>query len=92
MTEQNDSNMSASDKDPGFFDKPSTRKAVWIILIVLCAGFALAGLVLDMHGYFPVEEFGLFYGIFGFAVFSFIVLVGQHLRKILMRPEDYYDE
>ncbi len=77
---------------PGFFDKPSTRKAVWIVLIVLCAGFALAGFVIDTHGYFAVEGFGAFYAIFGFIVFSFIVLAGQHLRKILMRPEDYYDD
>ncbi|MEM8935359.1 MAG: hypothetical protein AAGC77_03020 [Pseudomonadota bacterium] len=79
-------------KPDGFFDQPGTRTAIWIILIALCAGFAIAGFVIDLHGYFPIEEFGVFYGLFGFGVFSFIVLVGQHLRKILMRPEDYYDE
>ena len=77
---------------PGFFDRPSTRRAIWIILITLCVGFALAGFVVDLHGYFPVESFGVFYAIFGFVSFSFIVLAGQHLRKILMRPEDYYDD
>ncbi|MCI5048091.1 MAG: hypothetical protein MRY59_11355 [Aquisalinus sp.] len=40
----------------------------------------------DMADYFPA-----FYALVGFVSFSFIVLVGQHLRKILMRPEDYYD-
>lgn len=75
----------------GFFDKPSTRRGVWMVLIALCAGFALAGFLVDTHGYFEVEEFGVFYAIFGFLAFSFIVLAGQHLRKILMRPEDYYD-
>lgn len=79
-------------KSPGFFDKPQTRRAIWIILIALCAGFAIAGFIVDTHGYFPIEDFGVFYAIFGFLVFSFIVLAGQHLRKILMRPEDYYDE
>lgn len=78
-------------EDPGFFDRPATRRAIWIILIALCALFALAGFVIDTHGYFPVEDFGVFYAIFGFLVFAFIVLAGQHLRKILMRPEDYYD-
>lgn len=77
---------------PGFFDKPSTRRAIWIILIGLCVAFGLAGFIIDTHGYFPVEDFGLFYALFGFAVFSFIVLAGQHLRKILMRPEDYYGD
>ena len=99
MTERNDMDKAMPDvpmaeegEAPGFFDRPSTRKALWIILIALCAGFGLAGFIVDLHGYFPVESFGLFYGLFGFAVFSFIVLVGQHLRKILMRPEDYYDD
>ena len=98
MTEGRDTNVSEAggahsgkDEAPGFFDRPQVRRAIWIILIALCAGFALAGFVVDMHGYFHVEEFPVFYGVFGFLVFSFIVLAGQHLRKILMRPEDYYD-
>ncbi|MEM9421486.1 MAG: hypothetical protein AAF986_03110 [Pseudomonadota bacterium] len=37
------------------------------------------------------DHFPAFYGLVGFVSFSFIVLVGQHLRKILMRPEAYYD-
>jgi len=81
----------APNADPGFFDRPSTRKGVWIVLIGLCAGFGLAGFAVDMHGYFHVADFPVFYAIFGFLAFSFIVLAGQHLRKILMRPEDYYD-
>ncbi|MEO1135234.1 MAG: hypothetical protein AAFW68_01325 [Pseudomonadota bacterium] len=85
------SDPAGEDEAQGFFDKPSTRRAVWIILIGLCVVFALAGFVVDLHGYFPVESFGVFYAIFGFVSFSFIVLAGQHLRKILMRPEDYYD-
>ena len=82
---------SGEGEGPGFFDRPQVRRALWIILIALCASFGLAGFVVDVSGKFPVEDFGLFYGIFGFLVFSFIVLAGQHLRKILMRPEDYYD-
>lgn len=38
-----------------------------------------------------VDTFPVFYGLVGFVSFSFIVLAGQHLRKILMRDEDYYD-
>lgn len=37
------------------------------------------------------DTFPVFYGVWGFLAFSFIVLAGQHLRKILMRREDYYD-
>lgn len=37
------------------------------------------------------DHFPAFYAVVGFVSFSFIVLAGQHLRKILMRPEHYYD-
>lgn len=36
------------------------------------------------------DTFPAFYAVVGFLSFSFIVLAGQHLRKILMRREDYY--
>ena len=45
-----------------------------------------AGMLGNLADHFPV-----FYGLVGFLSFSFIVLAGQHLRKILMRREDYYD-
>lgn len=37
------------------------------------------------------DHFPAFYALVGFVSFSFIVLVGQHLRRVLMRPEGYYD-
>ena len=37
------------------------------------------------------DGFPAFYAAVGFLSFAFIVLAGQHLRRILMRPEGYYD-
>ena len=37
------------------------------------------------------DSFPAFYALVGFVSFSFIVLAGQHLRRILMREEGYYD-
>jgi hypothetical protein len=37
------------------------------------------------------QEYAGFYGVFGFAAFWLIVIAGKHLRKVLMREEDYYD-
>ena len=37
------------------------------------------------------DGFPAFYALVGFVSFAFIVLAGQHLRRILMRPEGYYD-
>ena len=32
-----------------------------------------------------------FYAVFDFVTFFLAVLAGKELRKVLMRPEDYYD-
>lgn len=81
--------------DQGFFEKPGTIRALWIILIVLCIFFAGAGFWAQMehklHPHTALDRIPVFYAIFGFLSFSFIVLVGQHLRLILMRDEHYYD-
>lgn len=81
-----------SGEKPGFFDRRGVRRALWYAMVALCVGFAAAGFLIDVHPYFPVEEFGAFYAIFGFLAFTLIILSGPWLRRILMRPEDYYDE
>jgi hypothetical protein len=77
------------------FERPGTLKAIWIGLPAACAFFALMNIVLAMRGkthpHFTIDAFPVFYGVVGFVSFAFIVLAGQHLRKILMRPEGYYD-
>lgn len=90
--------MSDHHQDPdeiGFFEKPGTIRALWIILIALCvlfAGLGFVGAALHwMHPHYAVDAIPVFYALMGFGAFAFIVLAGQHLRKILMRDETYYD-
>ncbi len=57
------------------------------------ASIALLVLDLFLHKH---EEFGFaawlgFYGIFGFVACVGLVLLSKQLRRLLMRPEDYYD-
>ena len=40
---------------------------------------------------FPSEGWFSFYPLFGFAAYTMLVLISKQLRKVLMRPEDYYD-
>ena len=83
-------------EEQSVWDKPGTLKIIWIVLIVGCVVSAAGGFYLAaqhmMHPHFEIDKFPAFYGAMGFFAFSFIVLAGQHLRKILMRPEDYYDK
>jgi hypothetical protein len=39
-----------------------------------------------------IEDSFMFPAIFGFFAFVFIVQVGKWLRRMIMRPEDYYEE
>jgi hypothetical protein len=43
------------------------------------------------HGPFAIEHVYGFYGIFGFIACVALVLIAKQLRRVLMRPEDYYD-
>jgi hypothetical protein len=58
---------------------------------VVC-GLLLAGdLFVPKHGPFAIEHVFGFYGVFGFVACVALVLIAKQLRRVLMRPEDYYD-
>lgn len=77
------------------FEQPQTMKFLWIFVPAVCAIAAAGNIILSVlhktHPHFTIDKFPVFYGAVGFISFMFIVLAGQHLRKILMRPEGYYD-
>ena len=82
-------------KDGGWADSPAFRKFFVGALVVACIGAALAGFVPAWqkdHPHFPAEGFPVFFAIYGFIAFAFIVLAGQHLRKLVGRKESYYDD
>lgn len=83
------------ENEKSLWEKPGTIRVIWIVLIASCLVFGGYGFVLaaqhKIHGHFGFDSFALFYALIGFVCFSFIVLAGQHLRKILMRDEDYYE-
>lgn len=78
---------------PGFFDRKGVISVLWLILLGGCAASAVAGFFFpNPHPHFPTpEEWKIFNALYGFVCFAGIVLIGQHLRKLVMRDEDYYD-
>ena len=79
----------------GWADTKTFRVAFLIILVIAALVAAFAGFLPQFrkeHPHFDVEGVGAFFAIYGFIAFSFIVLAGQHLRKLVARKEDYYDE
>jgi MFS family permease len=93
MAEHNDSPRISDPK--AWADRPGVRRIIIGALALACIGAAGAGFVPAWrkdHPHFEIEGFPVFFAIYGFLAFSFIVLAGQHLRKLVMRKEDYYDE
>jgi hypothetical protein len=81
-----------NDDKSQWLDRPANvSKLLWAL-----TGFGgllfVADAFYDKHAQFSPEEYFGFYAIVGFFAFVGIVLAGKQLRKILMRPEDYYDE
>ena len=71
-------------------DSRNVNRLYWG-LVAVCVVLGVADLVIHRHPHFSWEGFPNFYGFFGFAAFWCVVIAGKHLRKILWRPEDYYD-
>ena len=89
MTEHN------QDHDKGWADTKGFRNAFLALLVIACLVAAALGFIPAFqkdHPHFELEGFPVFFAIYGFAAFMFIVLAGQHLRKLVGRKEGYYEE
>ncbi len=82
-------------------DRPSGR-AYWLdskqnvdllvrCLYVACGALIAVDFLVPKHGPFGVEHAFGFYGWFGFVACIGLVLAAKQLRRLLMRPEKYYD-
>ncbi|MEK7265746.1 MAG: hypothetical protein AAB227_06570 [Pseudomonadota bacterium] len=83
------------DEKPGWADTKTFRMAFLALLVIAALAAAVAGFLpafKNDHPHFDVESMGAFFAVYGFAAFSFIVLAGQHLRKLVGRKETYYEE
>ncbi len=80
------------EKDTYWLDDPRNVNRLYWGLVVVCVLLGVADLFVHRHVHFSWESFPNFYGFFGFAAFWCVVIAGKNLRKILWRPEDYYDD
>lgn len=77
--------------DDYWVDRKGRMTLLYRGLWLLCGGLALADFFYAHHPVFKIEEFPVFYGLFGFIVTLGLVLAARELRKIVGRDEDYYD-
>jgi uncharacterized membrane protein YhaH (DUF805 family) len=80
-----------SQEQPHIFDKPENVRRLLRFLYLVCALLLAADLFVHRHADHAWESLWGFYAIFGFAACVSLVLLARQLRKLLKRPEDYYD-
>ncbi|MGB5950833.1 MAG: hypothetical protein WBG82_16075 [Parvibaculum sp.] len=59
-------------------------------LAIICFALAAADFFRERHGAFAIEQTPLFYCLFGFAVYIAVIFIARGLRRLTLRPEDYY--
>lgn len=72
-------------------DSPRSGRRLYAILCVVCAGLLAADLLYHKHVHYDFEGWWGFFGFYGFVSAVALVVAAKWLRKLLMRPEDYYD-
>ena len=89
--------MSKPEDKPGFLDQTANVTRLWRGFVVACVLVAAADLfgllefLYHRHSSFFVEGMPGFYAGWGFIGISLLIVVAKALRKLVMRPEDYYD-
>ena len=91
--------MKAADEPPAWADSPKfVKRLIWAVFIICGALLVIDPFVPKHEGYtfkyevFEIERWWGFYGIYGFIGCVFLVLAAKEMRRIIMKPERYYEE
>lgn len=86
MATHTDSNRTAH-----LFDRPRNVRRVRWGLYSLCVLALVLDFVVHRHVSHPWERLPEFYPLYGFAGCVVLVLAARGLRRLVMRPPDYYE-
>lgn len=82
---------SASGNERSPLQRPAAQRRIFLALLAACVVVLLSELLLHKHGDFAFEEAFGFHALFGFVAYLAIVNLAKLLRRLVERPEDYYD-
>ena len=74
----------------GWLDHRHSTRIIIGTLSVSCFVLLLVDFVYHRHGHFMIEEVPGFFALYGFLMFSLIILGATTLRYFVKRREDYY--
>ncbi|MFT5392308.1 MAG: uncharacterized membrane protein YhaH (DUF805 family) [Gammaproteobacteria bacterium] len=94
LEQQPDEHMRPPQGPPGpsrWLDrKENVTKVAWTLYVV-CAVLVLLELVIHRHADVGIDGWFGFYAAYGFFGSVFLVMVAKQMRRVLKRPEDYYE-
>ena len=71
-------------------DNSNSMKVSLIFLAIVCLILFLCDFTYKKYGHYHIEELQGFYGLCGFAIFSFIIFSVKVLKLLINRPENFY--
>jgi hypothetical protein len=74
-----------------WIDEPKNVDRIVYALYGLCVLLIVIDPFVHKHSPFSIEHYWGFYAFYGFVACVGLVLTAKMLRKILIKPEDYYD-
>ena len=83
--------MSRKSDKTYWLDDPHNVDRLVRAFYAVCAVLLAIDVFVPKHGPYAIEHWFGFYGWFGFVACVALVLIAKQLRRVLMRPEDYYD-
>jgi hypothetical protein len=89
--------MHPSEDNKRYLDNPANVTRLWRWFLGACVAITaidllgMVGFVYHRHISLFVEGLPGFYPFWGFVGIALLILVAKQLRRIVMRPEDYYE-
>lgn len=74
-----------------WLDYQENVRKVYFSVWIVCAVLLLLELLIDKHAETAAEHWFGFHGFFGLIACVGLVLAAKLLRRVISRPEDYYD-
>lgn len=74
-----------------WLDRPENVTRLYRTVWAIGLGLVLGELLMDRHEELAFAERFAFYALFGFVACVALVLAAKALRRVLKRPEDYYE-
>jgi len=77
---------------PRWLDTPAAGRRIHNVLAVFCGLLVLGDFLYHKHAHFDFEAWPGFYAAAGFLSYVSLVTVAKGLRKLIKRPETYYED